>query len=489
VFVRVIDIVKANLQDLFPEMMVLDVMPFRLTRNAEYALEAEEAEDLVDAVQLVLEQRRRSPLAVRLEIGTGTSEEVRDLLIRELELELDDVYVVDAPLDLGGLWDLYGIDRPDLRYPAWKPVTPGPLAAMVADTTSDIFDVLDQRDILVQHPYDSFEASVSAFVERAAADPHVLAIKQTLYRTSGPASPIIHALTRAAASGKQVVALIELTARFDEQANIEWAQVLEDAGVHVVYGIVGLKTHAKLTLVVREDGRGLRRYCHLGTGNYNPDTARMYEDIGLLTSDPDLGADLSDLFNMLTGYSRQQDYRRVLLAPLSMRAELVRLIEAEAHEGGHISIKLNSLVDSTIIRALYGAAQAGAQVDLLVRGICGLRTEEPGVSDTIRVRSIVGRYLEHSRIYRFGEPPAATYYVGSADMMPRNLDHRVEVLFPVVAPELRARLDEIIELEWLDDVLAWELHRERWSKVDNERGVDVQALLQERARERSHFGG
>jgi polyphosphate kinase len=301
-------------------------------------------------------------------------------------------------------------------------------------------------------------------------------------------SPIIHALTRAAAAGKQVVALIELTARFDEQNNIAWAQLLEDAGVHVVYGIVGLKTHAKMTLVVRDEDSGIRRYCHLGTGNYNRDTARVYEDLGLLTCDPELGADVSDLFNLLTGYSRQRDYRKLLVAPLTLRTALLTSIRRESRPGGRISIKVNSLVDPTMISALYDASQAGAEISLVVRGICGLRPGVPGLSERITVRSIVGRFLEHSRIYRFGDPATRVdYYAGSADLMPRNLDRRVEVLFPVQAPALRARLDEILAINLEDDVLAWELHADgSWTKVPRVRGVNAQERLQHLALERLH---
>ncbi|MBV9099670.1 MAG: polyphosphate kinase 1 [Candidatus Dormibacteraeota bacterium] len=488
-FVPVEQVIAAHLDELFPHMRVVSHHSFRLTRNADYDLEAEEAEDLLEAVQSVLEQRRRSPLAVRLEVESGTADEVCTLLTRELDLESDDVYSVTAPLDLGGLWELYAIARPDLKYPAWAPVTAPPLAAARGESPPDIFRVLRARDVLVHHPYESFATSVEAFVEQAAADPRVLAIKQTLYRTSGSVSPIIHALVRAAESGKQVVALIELTARFDEQANIEWAQMLEDAGVHVVYGIVGLKTHAKLTLVVRQEESGIRRYCHLGSGNYNPDTARVYEDVGLFTGDAGFGADLSDLFNLLTGYSRQREYHELLVAPLTLRSELIDLIDRESKPGGLIAIKVNSLVDGEIIQALYRASQSGADVDLLVRGICCLRAGVPGLSERIRVRSIVGRYLEHSRIYRFGAPPDAAHFVGSADMMPRNLDRRLEVLFPVLAPTLRERLDEIFEVELADDALAWELKGDTWSRVPESEGLDAQERLQQLALERARTQG
>lgn len=487
-FIPLEQVIAAHLDQLFPQMRIVGRHVFRLTRNADYELEGDEGEDLLEAVQTILQQRRRSPLAVRLEVASGTSDEVSELLMRELELDHDDVYTVAAPLDLGGLWDLYPrVDRPDLKYGNWRPVTPPALLASRSESGApDVFRTLRHEDVLVHHPYEAFDTSVEAFVEQAASDPRVLAIKQTLYRTSGRVSSMIDALTRAAAMGKQVVALIELTARFDEQNNIAWAQLLEDAGVHVVYGIVGLKTHAKLTLVVREEESGIRRYCHLGTGNYNPITARVYEDLGLLTSDPDIGADISDLFNLLTGYSRQRQYRRLLVAPLSMRAALLGSIRRQAHPGGRITLKVNSLVDPVMIDALCAASQAGADISLIVRGICGLRPGVPGMSDRITVRSLVGRFLEHSRIYRFGEAgDGAEYLAGSADLMPRNLDRRVEVLYPVSAPELRARLDEILAIDLEDDELAWELHPDgHWTKVPRVRGINAQQRFQELALER-----
>ena len=487
-FIPLEQVIAAHLDQLFPLMRIVGRHMFRLTRNADYELEGDEGEDLLEAVQTILQQRRRSPLAVRIEVASGTSDEVSELLMRELELDRDDVYTVAAPLDLGGLWDLYPrVDRPDLKYGNWRPVTPPALVAARSESGApDVFRALRHEDVLVHHPYEAFDTSVEAFVQQAASDPRVLAIKQTLYRTSGRVSPMIDALIRAAAMGKQVVALIELTARFDEQNNIAWAQLLEDAGVHVVYGIVGLKTHAKLTLVVRDEESGIRRYCHLGTGNYNPVTARVYEDLGLLTSDPDIGADISDLFNLLTGYSRQRQYRRLLVAPLSMRAALLDSIRRQAHPGGRITLKVNSLVDPVMIDALYEASQAGADISMIVRGICGLRPGVKGMSDRIRVRSLVGRFLEHSRIYRFGEAgDGAEYLAGSADLMPRNLDRRVEVLYPVSAPELRARLDEILAINLEDDELSWELHPDgHWTKVARERGINAQQRFQELALER-----
>ena len=409
------------------------------------------------------------------------SDEMRQLLMRELGVDESQVYVGEWLLALGDLWFFAHLDRPDLKDEPWTPVTPPTLQS--AEGTADVFEAIRRGDILVHHPYDSFSSSVEAFVEQAASDPDVLAIKQTLYRTSSD-SPIIHALVRAAQAEKQVVALVELKARFDELANITFARTLETAGVHVVYGVVGLKTHAKTCLVVRREGGGIRRYAHIGTGNYNPTTARLYEDLGLLTADPDLGADLTDLFNLLTGYSRQREYRKLLVAPVTMRPGLEALIRREmSHDDGSIVLKMNSLVDADLIDALYEASQAGVGIDLLVRGICCLRPGVPGLSEEIRVRSIVGRFLEHSRIYRFGsEQRGYDYLIGSADWMPRNLDRRVEALTPVEDPALQERLDEILRVGFDDDELAWELDPEGvWSKVAATEGVEAHRVLQELA--------
>ncbi|MBW3615618.1 MAG: polyphosphate kinase 1, partial [Actinobacteria bacterium] len=438
------------------------------------------------AVEMELRQRRFGQ-AVRLEIDKRMSVEARKLLERELEVEPTDVYVLDGPLDLSGLWALHDLDRPDLKDEPWHPVTP-PSLEVGADDHIDVFAVLREHDILVHHPYESFTTTVEAFVRQAASDPKVLAIKQTLYRTSGD-SPIVKSLIRAAERGKQVAALVELKARFDEQANIAWARALEEAGVHVVYGLVGFKTHSKTALVVRQEEDQIRRYCHVGTGNYNPKTARMYEDVGLLSADPELGADLTELFNFLTGYSRQQQYRRLLLAPTQLRARMLEMIDKEGAgpEPGRIVMKVNSLVDPPVIDALYRASGAGVSIDLVVRGMCCLRPGVPGLSENIRVRSIVGRYLEHSRIFAFGreETGGVRYLIGSADMMTRNLDKRIEVLVPVEAPELKARLREILEVSLTDDVLAWELRGDgHWSKVPTTRGVSSQVKLQELALER-----
>ena len=393
--------------------------------------------------------------------------EIRALLQRELRLKTSDVYVVEGLLDLGDLWPLAEIRRPSLkRKPFFGVTQPRLVAGKGPGGPTDIFSVLRQGDVLVQHPYDSFSTSVEEFVREAADDPSVLAIKQTLYRTSDEESPIVQSLARAAESGKQVVALVELTARGDEEANIGWAQRLETAGVHVVYGVVGLKTHAKTVLVVREESGAIRRYCHVGTGNYNPVTARIYEDVGLLSADDELTADVADLFNYLTGYSNQRSFRKALVAPAGLRARLIELIREEAEPEGRIVVKVNNLIDPETIDALYEAAQAGAQIDLIVRSMCCLRPGVSGLSESIRVRSIVGRYLEHSRIFRFGsDERGPRYYIGSADLMQRNLDRRVECVAPVTDPALTARLEEILSVALADDVLAWELGIEGWAKV------------------------
>jgi polyphosphate kinase len=487
-FVPLEEVIAAHLDALFPGMEIECHYPFRVTRNTDLTLqEDEEADDLLEAVEMEL-RRRRFGQAVRVEIDAHMSPEVRELLERELEVEADEVYEVEGPLDLGGLWALHELDRPDLKDEPWHSVTP-PELVMGPDDRVDVFSSLRQRDILVHHPYDSFTNSVEAFIRQAASDPKVLAIKQTLYRTSGD-SPIVKSLIRAAERGKQVSALVELKARFDEQANIAWARALEEAGVHVVYGLVGFKTHSKTALVVRQEDDGIRRYCHVGTGNYNPKTARMYEDIGLLSCDPDLGSDLTDLFNFLTGYSRQQHYRKLLLAPTQLRARIVELIERECGRPtpGRIVMKVNSLVDKAVIDALYLASAAGVSIDLIVRSICSLRPGVPELSENIRVRSIVGRYLEHSRIFAFGNPEhePVRYFIGSADMMPRNLDSRIEAVVPVEAPELQTRLKEILDLSLADDMLAWELGADgSWTKVPTENGVSAHVSLQKLALKRS----
>ncbi|MSO80037.1 MAG: polyphosphate kinase 1, partial [Acidimicrobiia bacterium] len=428
-FVALEQVIAAHLERLFPGMLIGAHHPFRVTRDVDFELDDED-EDLLEAIESVLHRRRKFAQAVRLEVDGSMTDEVLTVLCRELELPPAAVVTVDGPLDLSGLWDVYALDRPELKDEPWAPRTDTRLAA-TEDQPVDLFRVLRAGDVLVHHPYDSFATSVEAFVRQAAADPHVLAIKQTIYRTAGAESAIVRSLVDAAREGKQVVALVELKARFDEQANIERARSLEEAGVHVVYGLVGLKTHAKILLVVRQEADGIRRYCHVGTGNYNTQTATLYEDLGLLSADEDLGNDLTELFNHLTGYSRPGPYRRIIVAPEEMRGALRERIQAEAAKGagGRIVLKMNSLVDPTLIDELYDASNAGTQVDLIVRGVCCLRPQVPGLSEHIRVRSIVGRYLEHSRIYRFGiDDVDAEYLIGSADWMPRNLDRRVEAL-------------------------------------------------------------
>ncbi|HEX9316315.1 MAG TPA: polyphosphate kinase 1, partial [Actinomycetota bacterium] len=488
-FVPVEQVIAAHLGSLFSGMQVQAQYSFRVTRQTDFNTD-DGASDLLVAVESVIRMRRRSPLVVRLEIEKGMSAWVRELLVRELELDDTQVYPVKGPLDLRGLWALYALDRPDLKEEPYTGVTAPRLAPVAPGHHVDIFSVLRKGDVLVHHPYESFATSVEAFVDQAADDPTVLAIKQTLYRTSTTESPIVKALIRAAEAGKQVVALVELKARFDEEANIAWARALEEAGVHVVYGVVGLKTHAKTSLVVRQEAAGIRLYGHIGTGNYNPDTARIYEDIGVLTADTHLGSDLTELFNYLTGYSQRRDYRKLLVAPVTLRPRLLELIAGQAHDDGRITIKVNNLADPQIIDALYDASQAGCQMDFIVRSVCCLRPGVPGLSERIGVRSIVGRYLEHSRINRFGTPGVdAVYYIGSADLMVRNLDERVEALVPVTDPALTARLDEILAVNLADDVLAWELQPDgSWTKVPTRVGVNTHKRLQELAvaRARGH---
>ncbi|WP_051580830.1 RNA degradosome polyphosphate kinase [Pseudonocardia acaciae] len=442
VFLPVEDLIAAHLGELFTGMEVTEHHAFRVTRNADLDVEEDRDEDLLQALERELARRRFGP-PVRLEITDSMSEHVLELLLRELDVDPHDVMVVPGMLDLTMLWRVYGVDRPELKDPPFVPDTHPAFAE--GETPRSVFATLRQGDVLVHHPYDSFSTSVQRFIEQAAADPQVLAIKQTLYRTSGD-SPIVDALVSAAEAGKQVVALVELKARFDEKANIRWARELEKAGVHVVYGLIGLKTHCKTSLVVRQEGSRIRRYCHVGTGNYNPKTARLYEDLGVLTSDPVVGADVADLFNSLTGYARQSRYRTLLVAPYGVRRGLVQRIEDEIahHRAGRragIRFKMNSIVDEQVIDALYRASQAGVPVEIVVRGICALTPGRPGLSENIHVRSILGRFLEHSRIYHF--EGADEYWIGSADIMHRNLDRRVEVLLRV-NPALTDQLDALL---------------------------------------------
>jgi polyphosphate kinase len=489
-FVPLEQVIAAHLERLFPGMKVVARHPFRVTRDADVDVEVDEADDLLVTLESLLRGRKRAPEAVRLEVAKSMPQRLRAILLRELRLSSSDLYVIDGLLALGDLWPL---TEPKQRGSAAKHsvgVTPPELGASLSEP-SDILSTLHDRDVLVHHPYDRFTTSVEAFVDQAADNPDVLAIKQTIYRTSDEGeAPVVRSLVRAAESGKEVVALVELTARGDEEANIAWARTLEKAGVHVVYGVVGLKTHAKIVLVVRNEGDKIRRYCHVGTGNYNPETATIYEDVGLLSSDVELAADVADLFNRLTGYSNGNGYRRVLVAPGMLRSRLLELIREEADASdGRIVMKMNSLVDSEMIDALYAASTAGAEIDLIIRGICCLRPGVKGMSERIRVRSIVGRFLEHSRIFRFGsEERGPRYYIGSADLMPRNLDRRVECVAPVTDPALTARLAEILAVNLADDVLAWELRPVGWSKVKTKVGVDTHKRLQELAEERA-LGG
>jgi polyphosphate kinase len=479
-FVPIEQLLARRLSALFPGMEIVEHSPFHVTRNADYDIDVDGADDMVAAVESVLRRRRRSPIVVRLEVDSSMSEEALSLLERELRIEESDVYRVDGPLDLSGLWSIAALDRPELKLEPWTPVTPTRLAS-TEDGPPDLFAVIRAGDVLIHHPYESFETSVETFIEQAARDPSVLAIKQTLYRTSLAESRIMEALIRAAGDGKQVVCIVELKARFDEEANIGWAQKLEDAGVHVAYGVVGLKTHAKMCLAVRNE-HGIRRYAHLGTGNYNPETADIYEDLGLLTADPDVTADVSEAFNLLTGYSRQKEFRTLLVAPRGMREGLLELIRAQASQDGLITMKLNSLVDAEVIDALYEASQAGARIELITRSICCLRPGEAGLSESIRVRSLVGRFLEHSRVFRFGHGPEATYLFGSADLMPRNLDRRMEVLAPIREPALRARIDEMLDDLLSDDALAWELGADgTWQAPSGSGTNNAQVHLEEAA--------
>ena len=486
-FVPLEQVIAAQLPVLFRGMTVESHFPFRVTRNADLIVEEEEADDLLEAIELEL-RRRRFGRAVRVEVDASMTEEVREILLRELELEPDDLYSVDGLLDLAGLWAIYELDRPELRTEGWAPMTQPALASAEGDPV-DFLSVLRSRDVLVHHPYDSFTTSVEELIKQAAADPKVLAIKQTLYRTGGD-SPIVESLIDAAEAGIQVVVLVELKARFDEEANIAWARRLEEAGAHVVYGIVGLKTHAKIALIVRQEDGELRRYCHFGTGNYNAKTARLYTDVGLLSSNDDLTDDLTELFNFLTGYSRGVSYKRILVAPSALRSGIIELIREEAQAGpdGRIVIKANHLVDPPVIDALYEASQAGVEIDLIIRSICCLRPGVPGLSETIRVRSIVGRFLEHSRIFLFGGKAGRPrqLFIGSADLWQRNLDRRIEVMAPVSEPALQDELEDILQTNLLDDTCAWELDaRGAWTKTPMVRGVDTFQVMQDEALDRA----
>ncbi|MEV5607774.1 RNA degradosome polyphosphate kinase [Streptomyces sp. NPDC052225] len=461
-YVPIEDVIAAprHLAELFPGMTVEEHHMFRLTRNEDLEVEEDDTENLLQALEKELMRRRFGP-PVRLEVEETIDSEVLSLLVRELKISEAEVYPLPGPLDLTGLFSIAGLDRPELKYPKFVAGTHRDLAEVESASAPDVFAALRQRDVLLHHPYDSFSTSVQAFLEQAANDPDVLAIKQTLYRTSGD-SPIVDALIDAAEAGKQVLVLVEIKARFDEQANIKWARKLEEAGCHVVYGLVGLKTHCKLSLVVRQEGDSLVRYSHVGTGNYHPKTARLYEDLGLLTANQEVGADLSDLFNRLSGYSRRETYRRLLVAPKSLRTGLITRIDKEVqhHRAGrpaYVRIKVNSMVDEAVIDALYRASQAGVPVDVWVRGICAVRPGVAGLSENIRVRSVLGRFLEHSRVFAFGNGGEPEVWFGSADMMHRNLDRRIEALVRVEDPAHRAALNRLLETGMSDTTASWHL--------------------------------
>jgi len=458
VFLPLEDLIAAHLTALFPGLDVLDHHLFRVTRNADLEVEEDRDEDLLQALERELARRRFGP-AVRLEVTETMDSTILDVLVHELEISPADVVSVPGLLDLGSLMALYDLDRPELKDEPFVPATHPRLSE--GETPKSVFATLREGDVLLHHPYDSFATSVQRFIEQAAADPDVLAIKQTLYRTSGD-SPIVSALIEAAQAGKQVVVLVEIKARFDEEANISWARSLERAGCHVVYGLVGLKTHCKTALVVRMENGVIRRYCHIGTGNYNPKTARLYEDVGILTADPRVGADLTDLFNTLTGYSRQTTYRSLMVAPHGIRSGLVEKIRREARHASEgkpagVRIKVNSLVDEQIIDALYEASMAGVPVELVIRGICTLRPGVPGLSDNVKVRSIVGRFLEHSRVISFVNDGAPEWWLGSSDLMHRNLDRRVEVLLRVNDPAAARQLQRVFDAAMDPDVRSWQL--------------------------------
>ena len=491
------DLIANHLGDLFPGMEIVEHHEFRVTRNEDVEIDEDENENLLQALEKGLLQRRFGP-PIRLEISDDMDDVTLGLLMSELQITEQEVYRLPAPLDLGGLFEVTKLDRPQLKYPRSLPTTSINLLPTEPTEKPDIFASIDRGDILLHHPYESFATSVQAFLEQAATDPNVLAIKQTLYRTSGD-SPIVEALIDAAEAGKAVLALVEIKARFDEQANIGWARKLEKAGVHVVYGLVGLKTHSKLALVVRQDKSGkLTHYSHIGTGNYNPKTSRIYEDLGLLTADDTVGKDLTRLFNELSGYAIEKKFKRLLVAPLHLRTGLLKRIEVEtenaaAGKASGIRIKVNSMVDEAIIDALYRASQAGVPVDVVVRGICSLRPGVEGLSETIRVRSILGRYLEHSRIFWFENDGDPQVYIGSADMMHRNLDRRVEALVRIVRPEHLEELKGLLDMATSEQTSSWWLGADGvWVRHDLDRDglplADMQSVLVKQLSGRKRVG-
>ncbi len=492
-WIPVEQVIAENASELFRGMKVVGVHAFRITRNADLKRDEEIADDLIEMISDELQERRFAPI-VRLEVQPGTPKDVRDLLARELSLRSDDVYEMDGDLDLVSVTQIADMDIPHLKHEPWDPVTPRRLLheGEVKDRLN-MFEILRRGDVMVHHPYESFATTVLRFIEEAAADPDVLAIKQTLYRTSDE-SPVVKALLKAADAGKQVAVLVEVKARFDEQNNIEWGQKLEQHGVHVTYGLVGLKTHCKTTLVVRREANGLRTYCHIGTGNYHPSTAKLYTDLGILTRSRQTGEDLVNLFHYLTGYAPEQHYKKLIVAPRDMRGHFVECIREEvanqkAHGNGRILAKMNALDDLIIIDELYKASQAGVQIDLIVRGHCRLRPGIPGFSDNIRVISIIGRFLEHSRIYSFGNNGNPRYFIGSADWQRRNLDDRVEVILEIRKKALRARLQRILDFSLEDKASAWELdsegiYRLRTQPDQENRIYGTHQLFIDRARQR-----
>ncbi|CAN7233756.1 RNA degradosome polyphosphate kinase [Terrabacter sp. LjRoot27] len=491
-FVPLEDVIASHLDQLFPGMLVQEHFSFRVTRNEDLEVEEDDAENLLTALEKELTRRRFGP-PIRLEVEDDIDPKVLDMLARELQISDREIYRLPTPLDLRGLFTIADVDRSDLEFPKFFPRTHPDFAPTESAKAIDLLTAVRQKDVLVQHPYNSFSTSVQAFIEQAANDPKVLAIKQTLYRTSGD-SPIIDALIDAAEAGKQVLAVVEIKARFDEVNNISWARQLEQAGVHVVYGVVGLKTHAKLCLVVRQESEGLVRYCHIGTGNYNPKTARVYEDFGLFTTDPQVGEDLSRLFNLLSGFAPRSKFKRLLVAPRSVRSGLIDLVDEEIdlHESrrdgapsGRIVIKANSIVDEALIDALYRASIAGVRVDIWVRGICALRPGVEGLSENIRVRSILGRFLEHSRVFWFDHGGDPQVYIGSADMMHRNLDRRVEALVRIIEPGHIVELADLIDLAFAETTSRWDLGSDgRWVRHHLSESGEPLDDLQERLIER-----
>ncbi len=485
-FVPLEDVIGEHLKKLFPGMEVLQAHTFRVTRNEDLEVEEDDAENLLKALEKELLRRRFGP-PVRLEVEESIDPTVLDLLVSELGVTRDEVSILQGPLDLRGLHSIADLPREDLKYPAFLPITHPQLAEVETAKPVDVFDAVRRQDVLLHHPYDSFATSVQRFLEQAAADPHVLAIKQTLYRTSGD-SPIIDALVDAAEAGKQVLVIVEIKARFDESNNIRWARKLEHAGCHVVYGLVGLKTHCKLSMVVRDEPDGIRRYTHIGTGNYNPKTARLYEDLGLLTADTAVGEDVAHLFNNLSGISRNTTYDGLLVAPDSVRDGLITQIHAEVanHQAGRTSgirFKANSIVDEAIIDALYLASQAGVPVELLIRGICALRPGVPGLSETIKVRSVLGRFLEHSRVFWFANDGDPLAWIGSADMMHRNLDRRVEVLVRLPGVRKVAEVGALLDLAFDADTSAWELDASgEWTLNEGSRHLQEDLIARQRRR-------